>query len=242
MTVFPPPPPVPHTQYSADRAAPAQPLHLLITPILKAALRRKKQILDRDLPNLLGLGSEPAPPPPPPSPQHPAPQPVQASSVMYYLPPPDLSSGRERSRAVRKNNYVPRVTKLLPEDYFDAGFDVATNEIEVNDSINNVEKEEDFKDEQDVSLTTAINLSPTDTIIVDLSGTSDDYGADEGYNEFMETEDEFDEDGDEATTDPTDFESKRVESDADSAEVWKYIWHPHQLITTHSTKCFLIGQ
>ena len=220
---------MPHTQYSADRAAPAQPLHLLITPILKAALRRKKQILDRDLPNLLGLGSEPAPPPhpPPPSPQHPAPQPVQASSVMYYLPPPDLSSGRERSRAVRKNNYVPRVTKLLPEDYFDAGFDVATNEIEVNDSINNVEKEEDFKDEQDVSLTTAINLSPTDTIIVDLSGTSDDYGANEGYNEFMETEDEFDEDEDEATTDPTDFESKRVESDADSAEVWKYIWHPH---------------
>merc|ERR1712079_628153 len=144
-----------------------------------------------------------------------APQPVQASSVMYYLPPPDLSSGRERSRAVRKNNYVPRVTKLLPEDYFDAGFDVATNEIEVNDSINNVEKEEDFKDEQDVSLTTAINLSPTDTIIVDLSGTSDDYG---GYNQFMETEDEFDEDEEEATTDPTDFESKRVESDADSAE------------------------
>ena len=56
-------PPVARTQYSLSQLSDRQPLNLLISPIVKAALRRKKEVKPR------------------------------SKNVMYYLSAPDLSSG-----------------------------------------------------------------------------------------------------------------------------------------------------
>ena len=225
-TTLPPPAPFKIPYSNSLNEIPEQPLHLLITPILKAALRRKKEIISKDIPSFFGFG---APPKPPPVVEGTNAKlvfnpgfsiPAKPNDVMFYLPSPDLSSGGERSRALERE-YVPRVTKLVPEDYFvNNRVRETSNEIDYNDSVNYVEKEEDLKDEQDVGQTTAINLSPDDTIIVDLSQTSNNYyktadeannyyeTADEAYNEVVETEDDLE--AATAITDSIDFESEKV--------------------------------
>ena len=214
ITVYPPAPPEapPKVSYSEDiNEIPDRPLHLLITPLLKAAFRRKKQIINRDLPSLFGFGAKKHQKVESPATNYIVKPgfsvPVKPNDVMYYLPSPDLSSGREIARTADRS-YSPRVTKLLPGDYFED----TSNEILDKESINYAENEANFKDAEDAGLTTAIDLSPTDTIIVDLSDIDEIYEtADEAYNEVVETEDELEALA--AITDSSDFESKKVDDE-----------------------------
>lgn len=142
----------PRTQYSISQLSDRQPLKLLITPIVNAALRQKQRQKDSE---------------------------SESRNVMYYLPPPDLSSG-------------------LPQIY-DQIFNEEINEIESSGVINYLETEPDLKDTEDVGQTTTINLSPEssnlETLIVDISQdlpqiyyeTSDD-----SYNDVVDTEDNLD--------------------------------------------------
>ena len=162
---------------------PDQPLHLSIVPLLKAAFRRKKQILHRDIPSLLGFGQ--------PKPKNnkvedvvetkkPLPllgigEPVvsRSKNVMFYLPSPDLSGGKEKAGNV-PHAKVDYKTKLIPENYFD------TESTKTNDNNNDGfdGKSVNFKVSglqdvlEDAESTTAIYLSPAETIIVDISDVS----------------------------------------------------------------------
>ena len=134
-TVIVNPPAAARTQYSLSEISDRQPLNLLITPIVKAALRRKKAAL------------RPRP-----------------SNVMYYLSPPDLSSGPAASQEDQD---------IYQEIFNEEIVDDSLNEIGSYDVINYVETKPDLKDIEDVGQTTTINLSPDtsnlETIIVDIS-------------------------------------------------------------------------
>ena len=127
------PPAAARSQYSLSQISDRQPLNLLITPIVKAALRRKKA----------GVRAEPS-----------------NANVMYYLPPPDLSSG-------------PGYEDFYQDIFHEEIVDDSINEIGSYDVINYLETKPDLKDIEDVGQTTTINLSPDtsslETIIVDIS-------------------------------------------------------------------------
>ena len=171
-----------------------QPLHLSIVPLLKAAFRRKKEIISRDIPSLLGLGA------PHVQDVHQKtevkkfiiPEPVLSNDVMYYMAPPDLSSGQEREGSKgRAGSKTGHETKLFPENYFDQSS--GDNVVAGGDYDG---KSGYFKDVQDADSTTAINLSQDtaepDIIIVDISQTidinDDEDDLEDVYQEIFENE------------------------------------------------------
>ena len=133
------PPAAARSQYSLSDISDRQPLNLLITPIVNAALRRKKAALRPERRKAA----------------------VQPRNVMYYLSPPDLSSG-------------PGSNQQLYEEIFNEEIvDDSIDEIVSSDVINYLETMPDLKDIEDVGQTATINLSPDtsnlETIIVDIS-------------------------------------------------------------------------
>jgi len=194
ITVY---PPTSHDQSQEDvsyNEISDQPLHLSIVPLLKAAFRRKKEIISRDIPSLLGLGA------PHVQDVHQKtevtkfiiPEPVLSNDVMYYMAPPDLSSGHEREGSKgRAGSKTGHETKLFPENYFDQSS--GDNVVAGGDYDG---KSGYFKDVQDADSTTAINLSQDtaepDIIIVDISQTIDDNDDEDDledvYQEIFENE------------------------------------------------------
>ena len=191
---------------------PDQPFDLFIPPILKEALRRKKEIISKDLPSIFGFGAKKPKRQEEVQTRHvvrPAfTIPAKTNNVMYYLPSPDLSAGQELDRTINEI-FTPRDTKLFPDDYFED----SANEIFDEDIFNYVEKEEDLKD--DDNFTTSEDAVPEDTIIVDLSHIEEVYEtADEAYNEVVETEDDS-----EASAITDSSESKETNDSDAQAEV-----------------------
>ena len=128
------PPAEARSQYSLSDISDRQPLNLLITPIVNAALRRKKAAVRPK---------------------------VEPRNVMYYLSPPDLSSGPGSNQHIYEEIFKEEIV----DDW--------TDDIGSYDVVNYLETKPGLKDIQDVGQTTTINLSPDtsnlETIIVDIS-------------------------------------------------------------------------
>lgn len=100
------------------------PYQIMITPIIEEHIRNKKQTSDIDYPDQLLSGSSRSltknlPQISEPTSQVGYPLPFESQDVMFYLPAPDLSTGRERQPLLTNDFVDSEETILLPATYFD---------------------------------------------------------------------------------------------------------------------------
>jgi len=105
------------------------PYQIMITPIFEENVRSKKQTTEIDYPyfgpdQLLSGSSRSLtknlPQISEPTGQIGYPLPFETNDVMFYLPSPDLSTGKERARVPTEDIFDAEETLLLPSTYFDA--------------------------------------------------------------------------------------------------------------------------